>query len=475
MQNEIDNMKKNVVLKSTIWYLICNFIVSGINFIVTPVFTRLMSQEEYGMYSNFSSWVSIFQIVASLMLLSSFYSAKYDFKDEISAYISSMLYLGMFFQVILLLLTVLFQKWFVAVTMISASYLPLLFFYLLFYPATGFFQLEQRLNYEYKKSVFISLLTVISTVGCSVILVLNREDKLWGRIAGSKVPVILINAALIFYFLRRSPKLETKYWGYALKISVPFVIHSLGMTILSSSDRIMITSICGAKENSLYSLAYSCAAVMNMLISAITAAVDPWLLEKFNQQDESAKGTTKLISVFILFCCTGAMLIAPELLLIMGGAKYQAAITVMPPVLLGTFFQYLYGIYANVEQFSKKTGGMAVATGAAAILNLTLNYIFIPIFGYSAAGYTTLVCYIVLSVIHYGITQRIGGGFLFDNRINFIIGLLGVAVVILMEIVYRHSFARIAMIGIYGIFLCAAVFRYRKLLLEYCGTILKRN
>lgn len=468
-------MKKNVVFKSTIWYLICNFIVSGVNFIVTPIFTRLMSQEAYGMYSNFSSWLSIFQIIASLMLLSSFYSAKYDFKDEIPAYLSSMLYLGMFFQVILLLLTVMFRKWFVSVTMISISYLPLLFFYLLFYPATGFFQLEQRLNYQYKKSVFISLLTVVSTVGCSVVLVLNREDKLWGRIVGSKVPVILINAVLMFYFLRRAPRLKTKYWRYALKISVPFVVHSLGMTILSSSDRIMITSICGAKENSLYSLAYSCASVMNMLISAITAAVDPWLLEKFNQGDTNAKGRTRLISVFILFCCIGAMLIAPELLLIMGGAKYQAAIAVMPPVLLGTFFQYLYGIYANVEQFSKKTAGMAVATGAAAILNLTLNYVFIPIFGYSAAGYTTLICYVVLSVVHYGIIRKIGGDFLFDSRTNFVIGALGIVVVILMEIVYRHSFARIAMIGIYTLLLGAVAFRYRKWILEYCGTILKRN
>lgn len=95
-------MKENKVVKSTIWYMLCNFIVAGINFIVTPIFTRLMSQEDYGLYSNFTSWITIFQIISSLMLLSSFYSAKYDFKEKINEYISSMIYLGGFFCILLI-------------------------------------------------------------------------------------------------------------------------------------------------------------------------------------------------------------------------------------------------------------------------------------------------------------------------------------------------------------------------------------
>ena len=41
------------------------------------------------------------------------------------------------------------------------------------------------------------------------------------------------------------------------------------------------------------------------------------------------------------------------------------------------------------------------ASIVAAVLNLVLNYIFIPMFGYEAAGYTTLFCYLVMSVTHY--------------------------------------------------------------------------
>lgn len=141
------------------------------------------------------------------------------------------------------------------------------------------------------------------------------------------------------------------------------MVHSLGMTVLSSSDRIMITSLCGAKDNSLYSLAYSCAAVMNMFISALSAAIDPWLLESYQAKDDSCKKKMGLISALVMFGCIGAMLLAPEMLLVMGGEKYLPAISVMPPIIMGTFFQFLYGIYANVEQFAKKHLGWQLQRG----------------------------------------------------------------------------------------------------------------
>ena len=46
-------------LKAGIWYTICNFAIRGINFITTPFFTRLISKSDYGLYSNYASWLSL--------------------------------------------------------------------------------------------------------------------------------------------------------------------------------------------------------------------------------------------------------------------------------------------------------------------------------------------------------------------------------------------------------------------------------
>ena len=43
-------------------YTLSNIIIKGMSFLTTPIFTRLMSQEEYGSFSNISSWANIISV-----------------------------------------------------------------------------------------------------------------------------------------------------------------------------------------------------------------------------------------------------------------------------------------------------------------------------------------------------------------------------------------------------------------------------
>ena len=58
----------SLVAKATIWYMICSVLQKGISVITTPIFTRLLTTEEYGLYSVYVSWESIFIIFVSLRL-----------------------------------------------------------------------------------------------------------------------------------------------------------------------------------------------------------------------------------------------------------------------------------------------------------------------------------------------------------------------------------------------------------------------
>ena len=62
---------------------------------------------------------------------------------------------------------------------------------------------------------------------------------------------------------------------------------------------------------------------------------------------------------------------------------------------------FLYNLFGNIEFYYEKTLFIMVASCVGAILNGVLNAAFIPIFGYYAAGYTTLFCYAVFAVSHY--------------------------------------------------------------------------
>ena len=249
-------------LKSGVWYTAANFITKSIGFITTPIFTRLLSHTDYGLYSNYTSWLHTFTVFATLNLGASFISARYDHEKDFDGYISSTLVLSSIVTLIWACLINLFPGFFSRFTGVEIQYINIMLIYLLLFAAVDMFQTRERYFYGYKLSVATSLFIAISTALLSVFLVVNMENKLFGRIAGSAIPTILVGVFLYVVLIKRGKKVDIKYWKYALPICIPYLPHVLSLSLLNSMDKMMITKICGAEENALYSVAYSCGAII---------------------------------------------------------------------------------------------------------------------------------------------------------------------------------------------------------------------
>lgn len=145
------------------------------------------------------------------------------------------------------------------------------------------------------------------------------------------------------------------------------------------------------------------------------------------------------------------MLISPEILLIMGGKNYIEAKYVMPPVAFGCICQFLYTMYVNVEQFYRKTIGMAVASIFAALLNYLLNSLFIPTCGYIAAAYTTLFSFLWLLFSHMLLVKQMHLLKVYSTKFVFSI-LMGLCVITLcINLLYSINIIRYIIIVIYSI------------------------
>lgn len=395
-------------LKSGLWYTFSNFFVRSIGFLSTPIFTRLLTHAEYGAYNNYTSWLAIITIFVTLNLESSLISARFDYKDKFDEYIFSILSLSSLSAVIWFIFLNVFSKQAESFLGLDRAYINAMLLYLLFLPAINLFQARERYYYEYKKTVITSLILAIGTAFVSVLLVINLNDKLTGRILGSVIPTVIIGLIFYIYFIRKGKKVKIKYWKYVLPICLPYVPHLLSMTLLNSTDRIMIKHWCGDEATALYSLAYNCGTLVTMFLTALNSAFSPWLGEKLSERNyRDIRDFSKKYIVAFLFLAIGIMIIAPEILLILGGKSYLEAIYVMSPVSMGCICQFLYTLFVNVEQFKKKTIGMAIASAVAASVNLLLNWIFIPRYGYLAAAYTTLVGYLCLLCIHMFLVYRL--------------------------------------------------------------------
>lgn len=86
MQNESSGKK---ALRAGLGYTIGNILVKGLTFISIPIFARLLSVADYGLYNTFGSYVTIMTFVVGLTLHTSVRNAKLDFPDRIDAFCSS--------------------------------------------------------------------------------------------------------------------------------------------------------------------------------------------------------------------------------------------------------------------------------------------------------------------------------------------------------------------------------------------------
>lgn len=131
-------------LKSGVWYTAANLIMKSIGFITTPIFTRLLTHEEFGLYSNYASWLQTFTVVVSLNLGATFISVRFDFEEDFDGYISSVLSLSTFSSLIWVFLINMFPSWFISVTGVELKYLNVMMLYLLFAAAIDIFQTRER-------------------------------------------------------------------------------------------------------------------------------------------------------------------------------------------------------------------------------------------------------------------------------------------------------------------------------------------
>ena len=272
-----------------------------------------------------------------------------------------------------------------------------------------YYDLSKETNIKYKNLVIVTLSAVIAKPVVGIILVTNAEDKVTAYILGIVLAELVIFSGLYWSQMLRGKKFfDLSIWKYALSFNIPLIPHYLSNTILNSSDRIMIERMVGASEAGIYNLAYAISSIMIIFNNALTQTLEPWMYKKIKENKiNDISGVAYPAFVFVAIVNLFLIAFAPEVVKIFAPASYYEAVEVIPPVAMSVFFMFFRVFFAVFEFYYKETKNIAIATVSGAILNVALNYICIGIWGYQAAGYTTLVCYMVYDVAHYIFMRKV--------------------------------------------------------------------
>lgn len=403
--------------KAAIAYLICEVLVRGIGFISTPIFTRIMEVNAYGQFSNFVAWEALLMPIFTMNLRVTISKSKYDYKDN-DTYLSSILFASNMITVFFFIVFELNKVFFCDLIGMDVIFVRLIFVYLLFWPAFSFQQIQYQMQGKYKLYVGYTIMSTVCRFVLSIALVLFMEDQLLGRALGYVMPAILVYLIIYINIWYKGKRVDFKRIKYGLAMSIPLLPSAFSVTLLSSSDQIMIKRWCGDEDIAIYAVAYTISSIAGIIWTAINQAWSPWFMDNLNaKRYEEIKVKSDLLqkiycAVIVLF-----MLFAPEIIWIMGGESYKDALILMPPVILAMVCQFFYSYYFNTEYFFGETYTISFGTALAAIINVILNVLFIPHYGYVAASYTTLIGYAVMLIYHYCIVHyKLRKSDIFNNK-----------------------------------------------------------
>ena len=244
----------SVQAKAALWFTICSFLQKGISFITVPIFTRLMSTEEYGTYTVYLSWLQILTIMTSLYLFNGVYdNAMAKYEKQRDEYTSAMQGLTLVITGAVFALYCFTSGFWEKILNLPKSMILLMFLEALLSPALSYWSGRQRFEYRYRILVCVTILQALMNPIASLVLIRMNGGTAMMRILGIVgVQICICVPIIVFQFCKGKEFFSKEYWGYALRIGIPIVPHYLSGIILNQGDRIMIDKMVGKTEVALY-------------------------------------------------------------------------------------------------------------------------------------------------------------------------------------------------------------------------------
>lgn len=451
-------------VKDLSWYLLGTLIPMGIGFIKTPVFTRYFTPEEFGYLGLITitfSYISVFLYSWLSGCLWRYYNA-YKEKKELKSLYSNLFFIFAGASSLLLIVSVVW--YFLAESLIVKQLIILSFGQYLIREIIGLYLIVARLEGKaLKYNIIHSLRAIISFL---VLYVMAFGYHF--RIASMLTSTIVVDViALIFLLVTNKEGIAISVKNFSsplLNILMKFgsvgLISNFCFLLVSSSDRYIIALFTDMASVGIYNQVYS---ISQLSVVALVTVYFNTINPKLNKELEiNFQQADNLLSRYLYAFLLGGLpvitllsLFSKEIAVILLGEEFRSGYSIMPYVFVSAF---LYGLFMFVEikfKFADKLQNIAIGVIIASVLNIGLNFILIPLYGYKWAAITTLVAYLFLVLYFYSKDSL--GFFKNKNFLKTISSAIAILVIMIgADRLFRHYYVPdVLQTIIEGIFLLA--------------------
>lgn len=385
-----------------IYYLVGEGLSKGIVFLFLGFFTNALSKQDFGKLSLF--WVSV-PLLSVFIDFSQRSYIKYFYihnKVRVKELIVAI-------KMLCLLLSPLFFAIFFVKDYYEIYIIDSKSDYFIIFSAFLFAIIELYLSYfqikgSYKKYnlVFILRNAIPYIIAAIIIQYFSGDVYSFMIIQGCLMLLIVMFLSKSDNLVRIGFKKCIEYLKISIKFSLPFIPAMISVLALSFSDRFIINYYYSEIEVANYTVAYTVSSIFMAFFMATNKMWQKFILE--NLKAKNINKISKAIKYYILvvFSVAIVVIIGREYLVsLMSNNSYFLILDIIPTIVIGMFFYFLYTVLSNIPFFYKNTFLMVLPAIVAAFVNLVLNFILIPIYGYKIAAITTTCSYIIEFVIIY--------------------------------------------------------------------------
>lgn len=389
-------MLKSIAKNSSIYYL-SGILTKGISFFLLPLYTSILSKENYGVLELMSIVSTLMIIIFTFQInqaVARYYNELVNQK-HIQIYTSTVIFFSLMSFFTFFLLFTLFNS------QISA--------YLSLPPSTAiwagasislngmFYMSQNQLTWKILpfKEMISSLVYNITTIGTTIFLLVSLNKGIegifiaqcFGAVAGILVAFFFTKNDYAWFF-------STKILKKLFKFSFPLIPGALSIFLYMFTDRICIKEMLGLDDLGVFSIGNKIATILTFTSLGVSSALSP-LFYKYHKDPEVPEKIAFLFRVFssVSFMIMGFLaFFSKEIIHFLTTTEYSGAARVIPFMLLAVYLNSLTFFFPGLS-ISKKTFKISLIAISAGSLNVILNILFVPHYGILAAAVVTCLSF----------------------------------------------------------------------------------
>ncbi len=464
------NIKKsrlNREAKASLWYVASNLISRGAGFLLTPIFTRLLSPEEYGIYSIYISLMGIFTVISTLEMSGAvMYRGLAKFEGEgcerfTSSVLGAQCLLSLLSVTLYLVLAPAINK----LTSLGTALTLLLLIQIFINAILGIFFASRRYSGRYRSVSAVNIMTGIITPLLALILI-ALGYRVTARIAASLI-VTGIFAIPIFrkMILHGGGVFWKKGWKLIFRLAIPMLPHYLSMSLIAQSDRIIIAHTVGEAAVGKYSAAYSIGFMLSLVSGGIQLALTPWIQKKLARGSvEKVKEAISAASRLTVLATLGFMLLLPEVFRLAVAREYFEALPVAYTVALSVIFSFLSAAAANCLLHYEKPLLITKNSVICAVISILSCIMLTHSIGYIGGAVSTLAAYALLLILNTRSLIKVAPVPLFDGKSFAKLAIFLFCGALLIFMLRASLVSRLLLFAALALISTAELPKYRKLL-----------